>query len=89
MMKSKIALIVDVRNWAFENIAKNIETNLNYKYDFQIFYIEDFQFNLELFEKLRGFDLVHFFWRDLLFQQLRMNLELRPKKLTMVPHDNS
>jgi glycosyltransferase involved in cell wall biosynthesis len=65
-MKSKIALIVDIRKWAFDNIAKNIEKFLSSKFDFKIFYIEDFKNYTDLIKEIfliNNFDIIHFFWR--------------------------
>jgi glycosyltransferase involved in cell wall biosynthesis len=66
MAKTKIALVVDVKNWAFDNIAKQIKTNLSHYYEIEIVYpIEDFTDFKALYSYLFSgkFALVHFFWR--------------------------
>lgn len=66
MAKTKIALVVDIKNWAFDNIAKQIKTNLADVYDVEIVYpLEDFtDFNVLYPYLFQGnFALVHFFWR--------------------------
>lgn len=63
-MKKRIALIVDVEDWAFGNIAKMIEKHLSKYYDFKIFpiaYLNDNMATLYLLTK--DYDLIHFFWR--------------------------
>lgn len=66
MAKTKIALVVDIKNWAFDNIAKQIKANLSDFYDIEIVYpLEDFtDFNALYPYLFKGdFALVHFFWR--------------------------
>lgn len=65
--KPKIALIVDVENWCFWNIATEIKQNLSENYEFEIIPFDDININIvQLFFYLRNkqFDLVHFFWRS-------------------------
>lgn len=66
--KPKIALIVDVRDWAFDNIAKNIKKYLDDKYYIEIIYMDpDLEQNIiYLFYAVKDFDLVHVFWRGFL-----------------------
>ncbi|MDD2628286.1 MAG: glycosyltransferase, partial [Clostridia bacterium] len=62
--KKKIALIVDVKNWAFDNIAKNIVKNLSDKFDFKIVYMSELADNIvHAMYACMDCDLVHFFWR--------------------------
>lgn len=63
--KIKIALIVDTRNWALDNIAKNIATNLNQKYEFKLIYMDEIpDWNIAyVFYACAGYDIVHFLWR--------------------------
>ncbi len=66
MAKTKIALVVDIKNWAFDNIAYQIKANLADFYDIEIVYpIEDFTDFKDLYSHLFSgeFALVHFFWR--------------------------
>ena len=66
--KPKIVLVVDVRNWALDNIAHNIVKHLGHKYDFKIIYMEDVPDSniVLLFYACLGADVIHFLWRGLL-----------------------
>ena len=67
MRKPRIAVVADVRNWAFSNIASQMEKNLNQKYQISILYLEDYPKRPELYSALfcgQPFDLVHFLWRE-------------------------
>lgn len=60
----KIALVVDVNNWAFYNIAKNISSRLSKYYEFKIIPMADIGDNIvKLFLITKDCDLIHFFWR--------------------------
>lgn len=61
--KKKIALVVDVYNWCFYNISTKICEYLKEDFDFEILVMTDFESIYDLFFYLKGFDLVHFFWR--------------------------
>jgi glycosyltransferase involved in cell wall biosynthesis len=71
--KKRVALIVDIQDWAFHNIAKNIEANLGDKYDFTIYFQADFMGEkwLDIFAVLykEKFDMVMCFWRPI-YKQL-------------------
>ena len=60
----KVALIVDVDNWAYANIANNFKKNLSQFYDITVIptaYLDD---NItKTFLVLEDCDLVHIFWR--------------------------
>ncbi|TWI83674.1 GT2 family glycosyltransferase [Lacibacter cauensis] len=66
-IKKRIALIVDVKNWAFHNIAKNIEHHLSHKYNFTIYFQSEYAWEkwLDLYPILykEKYDLLFFFWR--------------------------
>ncbi|KAB2702061.1 glycosyltransferase [Brucella lupini] len=62
----KIALVADTDNWAFANIARQIKKSLGSKYDIDILYFSDFDGFFQLLLVLEGYDLVHFFWRQIL-----------------------
>ena len=66
--KTKIALIVDVRDWALDNIAKNIVKHLSDKYEFKIVYMSDIPDSriMYLFYACQGCKIVHFLWRGLI-----------------------
>ncbi len=63
--KIKIALVVDVRNWALDNIAKNIIKYIGNKYEFTIIYMDDIpDYNIiYLFYACKGCQIIHFLWR--------------------------
>lgn len=61
--RPKIALIVDTHDWAFENIAKQLEKYLSEYFKFKIIAMVDIE-NLDmLIELTKNFELIHFFWR--------------------------
>ena len=64
--KPKIALIVDIRNWAFHNIAKQIVKNLSDDYEFEIITAASNRHVNRIFARLKDFDLALFFYRELL-----------------------
>jgi glycosyltransferase involved in cell wall biosynthesis len=68
-MRPKIALVVDIYNWAFYNRAKFISRELSKYYDFKIIPVTSALKDnvLQLILLVQGYDLVHFFWRGLLF----------------------
>ena len=65
--KAKVALIVDVKDWAFHNISKNVVKYLSDKYEFEILFSSDYSAEnwLDLYPKLYNeqFDIILFFWR--------------------------
>lgn len=62
----KIALIVDSDSWAFANIAKKLVENLNHKYEFIVIPSALICNVHQILLMTEGYDIVHFFWRDLL-----------------------
>ncbi len=48
----KVTFVVDIKEWAFDNIAKNIKTKLENKINIEIIYWEDFNNPLSLVKKL-------------------------------------
>lgn len=82
--RPKIALVADVRNWAFANIAASIQERLRDRYDFTVFFTESYANDYgRLLDDIysSSFDLVHFFWReavlDLYIEILRSRRSLR------------
>lgn len=69
MNKPKIALVVEVYNWAFYNNAVIIKEKLSEYYDIKIIpsttVLDDNM--LQLILLVQDYDLVHFFWRQILF----------------------
>jgi len=65
----KIALIADVKGWAFDNAAQIIKRALSDKYQIDIYYSKSDEFQKDLFkilETLKEYDVLHFFWRAIL-----------------------
>lgn len=65
----KIALVCDVKNWAFDIAANIIKNALSDKYQINIYYTKSEEFKKDLFkilETLKDYDLIHFFWRAIL-----------------------
>jgi len=66
MKKKRIALIIDSRDWAFDNIAQQIKRNLP-EYDIDIINGQIFEGNMvKLFLCCQDYDLIHFLWRGYL-----------------------
>ena len=64
----KIALVVDKDNWAFANIARILKKKLEKYYDIDIIILEFLGGNLtQLFLLVKDYDLVHFLWREPLY----------------------
>ena len=69
MNKKKIALIVDVENWAFDIEAKILKKHLSCYYDIDIYISKDYDDDLfRILEDTKQYDIIHFFWRKLLLQ---------------------
>ena len=68
-MKPKIALIVDVYDWAFYNRSVILKEKLKEYYDIDIIPADTALENnmLQLILLVQDYDLVHFFWRRILF----------------------
>lgn len=69
MHKKRIALVIDVENWAFDIGAKLLKKKLKDYYEIEIF--SSSKYNDDLFailEDTKNFDMIHFFWRKLLIQ---------------------
>lgn len=63
--KKKIALVVDVENWAFYNIATQIKAKLSRYFDFEIIPLEQIGWNKQEFNRrTKDCDIIHFFWRE-------------------------
>lgn len=69
-MKS-IALIVDVKNWAFDIQAQLIKKSLKDVFKIDIFYSKSETYNddvVKIIEDVKDYDIIHFFWRKTLLQ---------------------
>jgi len=68
--KKKVALLIDGRNWAFHNIAKNVMKYLGHKYEFKEYFHSDYTNEnwLKLYAELytEKPDIIFFFWRPML-----------------------
>lgn len=65
----KIALVADVKGWAFDIAANIIKNALSDKYQIDIYYTKAEEFKKDLFkilETLKDYDVIHFFWRYIL-----------------------
>lgn len=82
-MKPKIALIVDTDNWAFYNRASAISKRLDEYYDFKIIPATTaLQENvMQVILLVQDCDLVHFFWRGLLFSLDNENIVFKRNKI--------
>lgn len=67
-VKPKIALIVDKRDWALDNIARNIKRYLSKYYDFKTIYMSEIpdQNPIYLAYACMDCDVTHFLWRGYL-----------------------
>lgn len=68
-MRHKICIVADVRNWAFDSIAKKIKKELSYKYDIRIDYFNrrtEADYFYEFIERNDDCDLIHFLNRRML-----------------------
>lgn len=62
----KIALIADIKGWAFDIAANIIRNSLCNKYKIDIYYIKPEDIKRDLFtilEEVKEYDIIHFFWR--------------------------
>ncbi len=77
-MKS-IALIVDIKGWAFDIAANIIKQELEGIFEVEIFYSRSEEFDEELMNKIKDYDIIHFFWRKTLLrlckEEFQNNLE--------------
>ena len=64
--KKKFAIIIDIPNWAFHNIANLIKKELEDLVEIDIFAIHVSPYNDDLFmllEDVKNYDYIHFLWR--------------------------
>ncbi|MGI4776206.1 MAG: glycosyltransferase [Janthinobacterium lividum] len=74
-MKKNLILVVDVRNWAFDNIAQYLKAILKDNYNCHVMYASDYKNYQEFFDKLgiyNNIDFMHFFYRAYLSELLEM-----------------
>lgn len=65
-MKTKLALIVDVRGWAFDIIASHVRERLSDVYEINLYYWADYPIASQLLQKLADDEIrhAHFFFRE-------------------------
>lgn len=63
--KKKIALIVDRRGWALDNVANQIAKNLGDQFQFRKIYLEDFDNLGKILLLADDCQMIHFLWRPL------------------------
>lgn len=82
-MKQKIALIVDTDNWAFYNRAINLSEKLKEEYEFKIIPATTAlrENVLQTILLVQDCDLVHFFWRGLLFSLDNENIVFKRNQI--------
>lgn len=82
-MKPKIALVVDTDNWAFYNRAVILKDRLSEYFDFKIIpFATALQENLlQLILLIQDCDLVHFFWRGVLFFLTNENIVFKRNEI--------
>ena len=64
--KQRLAIIIDMPNWAFHNIAILMKKELDCVFDVDIFAIQPEPYNNNLFlllEDVKNYDYIHFLWR--------------------------
>lgn len=76
----KLALVADVKDWAFDIAANIIKNALSDKYQIDIYYTKSEEFQKDLFkilETLKDYDLIHFFWRAILLDFQKEDFKAR------------
>ena len=69
----RIAFVIDLHDWAFDNIVNHIGPGLAGRYEVTRFYIGDYEDRNELFLDLfvrNSFDNIHVMWREYIFNTL-------------------
>ncbi len=64
--KLNVVFVVDVRNWAFDSVAKSLKKKLSNDFSVSILYWEDFPSPIAFLESINSInpDCVHFFFRE-------------------------
>ncbi|APY13351.1 glycosyltransferase [Brucella sp. 09RB8910] len=64
--KTYVIFVVDIRDWAFDSIARNLKKELSEEYRIDIIYWEDFSSPSAFLERVNEInpDCVHFFFRE-------------------------
>jgi glycosyltransferase involved in cell wall biosynthesis len=72
-VRPRIVLVADVRGWAFDNIAQHIRTHLGDAFEVFVIYFGEYPDWIACLREIvmdLAPDLVHFFWREYLFDIL-------------------
>ncbi len=70
-MGKNIYLVIDTKKWAFDTIAKSIKKNAPKDWVVNFLYADEYKSLNELIDHINGADLVHFFLRTYLFEQIK------------------
>lgn len=62
--KRKVALVIDVVDWAFDHIADQIIRYCSDEFDFVKYYTIDIENPIDIFIAARECSVIHFFWRS-------------------------
>lgn len=62
--KPRIAIVIDLDDWAFGNIARQIKRHLSHKFDFKIISSSVLEHVDHIFLAAAKCDMVHFMWRE-------------------------
>lgn len=88
-----LVFVVDIRNWAFDQVAKNLKNNLSDQFNIEILYWEDYAAPIKFLEEInkKSTDIIHFFYREqinILLNTFSKNNELMKKfcKKTITTH---
>jgi glycosyltransferase involved in cell wall biosynthesis len=67
MKLKRIALVVDMENWAFHIEAKILQQSLEKQFKIDIFVAHSYDDDLfKILEDVKDYDMIHFFWRKIL-----------------------
>ncbi|MEW6253081.1 MAG: glycosyltransferase family 4 protein, partial [Planctomycetota bacterium] len=62
--RPRVALVVDTDNWAFGNIARQLQRHLADRFDFRVVPMDVIDNVIQVLLMTRDCDVVHFFWRE-------------------------
>jgi len=63
-IKRKVALVLDIADWAYDHIADQVIKYCSDKFNFIKLYTVDIENPVDIFVAARDCDIVHFFWRS-------------------------
>lgn len=59
----RVAIIADVENWSYHNIAKQVQSRLEGKMDVDLYFYAYTSNSIQLILALKDYDIIHFMWR--------------------------